>query len=162
MSNNLRHVLKGAEAAVQIARSGGRALSAADEAAFLAFRERVQLFAPIVTGVVAVSHRLDGKRFKRREGLPGPGTILHPASLTIVTMERAFLERAGRGPRVRPPTKAAVRARQQRSGVQIARIHTLLDAYAHLGRSAAKAVAAELGITSEYVRRIRALRPKQT
>lgn len=149
------------EAAMRQAHRHGQPLTPNEAAAFLAHRARFHLFAPPVPGVVVINHRIDGSRFKRR-GQVGPGTLQHPAWMATAERARDWLALAASLRVRRPPTRQAVLARQRRSGVLIARILVLLDAYAPLGRSAAKAVAAELGVTPEYVRRVRARRPKQT
>lgn len=149
------------EAAMREAHRHGQSLMPDEAAAFLARRARFHLFAPSVPDVVVINHRIDGSRFKRR-GQVGPGTLQHPAWVATAERARDWLALAARLRVRRPPTRQAVLARQRRSGLLIARILALLDDYAPLGRSAAKAVAAELGLTAEYVRRVRACRPKQT
>lgn len=147
-------------AAMREAHRNGRELGEAEAAQFAAFRRRVWIAGPAHQAVVVESKKC-GLRFKAFSGQVGPGAVNHPAWMALAEKEQELLAVVSKL-RHRPPTRQAVEARQRKSQTLVERIKAQLHEYRHLGRSAAKAVAAELGITPEYVRRVRNELAKQT
>lgn len=150
---------KEAVEAIKESLKAGTPLSQEQEAEFQEFRKRVRLLER-PEGEVVVKEEWDGTLRFREKGKSGVGTHQHPAWISNAEREREFLTELAKITR-RPPKEKAIAARQAKSEVLVQKLEDLLKAYGHLGRGAAKAVAAELGISPEYVRRVRA-RPKQT
>lgn len=147
--------------AIKEARTRGVELTAEEEQAFFEFRKGVRSAAEAsAPEVIAVDNRDGVLRFKYR-GQTGPGTTQHPRGIEAARRERDFLTEVSKLLR-RPPTSQAVAARRSRADQSSEQISSLLEKYAYLGRSAAKAVAAELGVSPEHVRRVRNRLAKQT
>lgn len=107
--------------------------------------------------MVVVDYKNTGQLRFRIRGKKGAGTIDHPTWIANGKKANALLTDIAK---LRRPLMLH-RAKQQRSQTMLEKIRELLREHQALGRGAAQKVADELGVTADYIRRVRK-RPKPT